>query len=319
MVAVDGYGKTQEQVLSNMRNGILDRLGATKDWLLNTKIFDLGSLNDALTSAKGIKDDATALTKQLSDEIGTNINSIRGISDNVISTATSTLNEINQSVNDTFSTINGVKYDVTAGTYGNVVNDFINSVNRLLYDGKQTYENIVDKFANDSLKGSILENSSSLGLTNIIDGVYQSDPGNPILMRSLSNGLEEALLTGDIRTINSIVHNLGANYVMVRHPNIIRDILTNYTYPVGTTPNEYKAEADVLIDTLNFLNPDWNKAVGAPYLNRNISVFRDASTKAKAVLISRPEYAYQIKIADRYPSQDINSIARTMYPMGAFS
>ncbi|UQT03091.1 hypothetical protein TOTORO_02280 [Serratia phage vB_SmaS-Totoro] len=319
LVAVDGYGKTQTQVLSNMRNGILDRLGATKDWLLNTSFLDLGSVNSALESAKGIKDNATSLTKQLSDEIGTNINSIRGISDSVIGAATTTLNDINQAVNDTFSTINGVKYGVTAGTYGNVVNDFIDSVNRLLYDGKSTYDNIVDKFANDSLKGSILQNSSYLGLTNVIDGVYQSDPGNPILMRSLSDGLDEALVTGDIRTISCIVKNLGADYVLVRHPNVVNEILANYTYPVGTTPNEYGEQADLLIDTLNYINPQWNDAVSAPYLKNNISVFRDASSKAKAVLGSRSKYAYQIKVIDHYPNQDINVLARGMYPSGAFS
>lgn len=319
LVAVDGYGRKPEQVLSNMKNGILDKLGATKDWLLNTSIMDLGSLNDALATGKGIKDDVTNLTKQLSDEIGTNINNIRGISDGVIGAATSTLSELNQSVNDTFSTVNGLVYDVRSGTQGNVVNDFLNSVNRLIYDGKSTFESVTDKFANNSLKGSILYNASSLGLTKVIDDVYQSDPGNSVFMRSLGDGLDEALYSGDIRTIDCIVRNLGADYVMITHPNIIQEILQNYSYPVGTTPNQYKDQADILIGTLNFLNPYWNDAVSAPHMNRNLSVFKNASSKAKSVLMSRPEYAYQIKIADHYPASDITGAARSMYPMGAFN
>ena len=313
LVAVDGYGKSTSTVLSNMTNTILGKLSDTKNFLLNTKIADLGSLNDALTAASQVKADATALANQLSSEIGQSINTVKGISDSVINSATSTLSTINNTVDSTFNAVNGgISSTINSASSILNANNFITSVNTLLSSAKLTFENLEDKLSMTALKSSILQQAAYLGLTNVIDSVYASDSTNTTLTGALGDSLESALASGNITLVKSMVNNLGGTYIIQRSPTAIQLILQNYRFTTTVSVNDYGALATELITVLNSIDANWNtsQSVNSGHM---LSVFRSISSSAKAVLMTLPEYQYQITVVPHYSDSDVLSAARSQY------
>lgn len=312
MVAVDGYGKTTESVLSNMKNTILGKLSDTKNYLLNTSISDLGSLNDMLKQASQVKEDVTAYTSQLSNEIGQNISTVRGISDELINSATSTLQTINNTVDNTFSDINGAVYQINSASDILGVNNFISSVQTLLNTAEGTLNTLEDRLSMTALKSSILQQASYLGLSNVITSVYQSDKGNPTLTATLGDSLPSALASGNLELIKSMVDNLGGVYILQKAPDAIQQILQNYRFGKVVSPNDYGTYTTSLISVLNQIDPNWNKSEFKP-TGHQLEIFRSVSANAKTLFNTVPEYAYQIAVVTHYSQNDILTLAKQQY------
>lgn len=313
LVAVDGYGKTTQGVLSTMTNTILGKLSDAKNFLLNTKIADLGSLNDALATASQVKSDAMDLANQLSSEIGQSISTVKGISDDVINSATDTLRTINDTVDSTFNEINGtLSTTINAASDITNTNNFLSSINTLLNDAELTFNNLQDKLSLTALKSSILQQAAYLGLSNVIDRVYQSDPGNTILTGSLGDSLESALTSGNLELIKTMVNNLGGVYVLQRSPDAVQTILQNYRFTSVVSANDYVAMANDLIAVLNTIDPNWNKSASVNVGHR-LNVFRSISANAKTILMTLQDYRYQITVVQQYPDTDILSLAKSNY------
>lgn len=311
LVAVDGYGKTTAQVLSNTKNTILGKLAATKNYLLSTSIGDLGSINDALAQASAIKAEATSYVSQISASVGQTISTVKGVSDDVINTANSVMNEINTGVQSTFSAIDGTISQINSGTSILDANNLLSSVNRLVSIETQ-FNTLVDSLSATSLKASILQRASYLGLSNIITSVYQSDSSNTTLTSALGDSLEQALTSGNITLIKSMAENLGSTYVLQRAPTAIQLILQNYTFATTYTANDYDTLAKELIGVLDLIDPNWNSS-GVAYLGKNLSIFRNISTKAKNILLTQSGYAYQITIANHFSAAEPVPLAKTQY------
>ncbi|WP_107333887.1 hypothetical protein [Klebsiella pneumoniae] len=312
MVAVDGYGKTTANVLSNMKNTLLGKLSDTKNYLLNTKISDLGSLNDLLTQASQVKQDASAFTAQLSSEIGQSISTVKGISDEVINGATSTLQEINNTVDSTFNDINGGVYQLNSA--GDILgaNNLINSVKTLLDSAEYTFQNLEDKLSITALKSSILQQAAYLGLSNVVSSVYSSDSSNPTLTAAMGDSLPTVLASGNLTLVKTMVESLGGTYILQKAPDAVQQVLQNYKFGKVVDANSYSSYATELVTVLAMIDPRWNSSQFTPAGHR-LDVFRSISSNAKTVLNTLPEYAYQIAVVQHYSDNDILTLAKQQY------
>lgn len=318
LVAVDGYSKTTTQTLTSMKNGVLDSLAATKNYLMNTKIADLGSLSDALADAAAVKNAALSNIAQISSYIGQATSTVKGVEDSVINVASDTINTLNQSVNSTFSTVNGVTSNLTSGVSVLTANNFLTSINTLLDSAKLSFDSLQDKLSETALKASILQYASQLGLSNVVDSVYNSDPTNPTLTAALGSSLPTTFSSGNLQLINSAVSNLGSTYILNALPNAVSLLLSNYTFDSTVTAEMYPAQAAALVATLVSIDPNWDKA-GSVYLGSNLQVFTNISAKAKTVLSTLGNYNRLIAIATHFTASPIMSKARTYYPYLAVS
>lgn len=312
MVAVDGYGKETKTVLSNMKNMVLGKLAETKNYLLNTTISDLGSLNDLLTQASAVKKDISEYTSQLSNEIGQSISTVKGISDEVINGATSTLQEINSTVDSTFSDINGAVTQLTSA--GDILNanNLISSVNTLLANADMTFQNLEDKLSMTALKSSILQQASFLGLSNVVSAVYSSDSSNPTLTAAMGDSLPTVLASGNLSMVKAMVESLGGVYILQKAPDAVQQILQNYRFGKVIDANQYSTYATELVSVLSSIDPRWNASQFTPTGHR-LSVFRNISTNAKTVLNTLPEYAYQIAVVQHFTENTVVGLAKQQY------
>lgn len=318
LVAVDGYNKSTVSVLTSMKNGVLDSLSATKNYLLNTKIADLGSLSDALASAAAVKNSAMNNIAQISAFVGQATSTVKGVEDSVINAASDTINTLNQSVNSTFSDVNGNLTQLSSGASVFTANNFITSVKTLIGSADLTFQSLEDKLSETALKSSILQYAAQLGLSSVIDSVYGSDSNNATLTTSLGNSLASAFASGNLQLIDTMIKNLGAVYVLNTLPNAITILLQNYTFDSTVTADKYPAQATALVATLTSLNANWDKSESV-YWGSNLEVFQGISTKAKTVLSTLGDYNRRIAIATHYTNTAIVPKAKTLYPYLAVS
>lgn len=318
LLAVDGYGKTSVEVLSTMKNTILNRITETRNYLMNTQIADLGSLNDALSSAAELKKQATDYTSALSGAIGQSISTVKGVSDGLVNAANQTMNEINNGIDSTYSTINGQVTQLSGGTSAFQANNFLSSINTILNDTSNRFESLVDRLSVTSLKASILQQASYLGLSNVITSVYASDANNPTLTEALGQTLEQSLSSGNITLIRTLAETLGGVYILQKVPTAITLVLQNYTFASAYSVNEYDTLAKELIAVLVLIDPNWNKS-GYAKFGSQLSIYRSISSKAKNVLLTQPGYAYAIYASTHFSESNPLTLARANYPYVAFA
>lgn len=318
LVAVDGYGKSVSAVLTNMKNGVLDSLSKTKDYLFNTNIADLGSLNDLLKEATAVKNEATSNIQQISNFVGQSVSTVNGIETSVINQANNTINTLNQSVNNTFSDIDGTTQVLSNGASVLSANNFISSINTLLSNAELSFTSLKDRLSETALKASILGYATQLGLSNVVTTVYQSDSTSTTLTSALGSSLESAFNAGNLTMINTLITNLGATYVITTLPNAVTLLLQNYTFDSTITVDQYPTQAAALISTLTTLSPTWDKSSGTN-LEDQLSVFVGISSKAALVLKTLPEYSRPIAVAAHYQDTDVLSLAKTQYTTLVFS
>lgn len=313
LMAVDGYGKTATQTLTNMKNDLQNRIAAAKNWLFNTEIGDLGSLHEALDKVNGIKKDITALNNQLSDAIGSSIATVRGINDAVLSQAQDNLALLNKIPFDVLQNGKGNALRVILGATSSEANGLIDSVSRIIPTLKGELTRYDDYAANVALKVGLLKNAAGLGMTDVINGIMKTDPTNVVMKTALIDQFDQAILNGDLTIINSIVDNLGVEFTLGRYPNAVGEILQSYRMPLGTTAADYTAAGVELIRTLSRFNPNWDKASSNASMY-NLAIFSMVSPDVKLALKTNKDYQRILAVASHYTPTALVTQARQMYP-----
>lgn len=319
LVTVDGYGKSAVSTLTNMTNSIKNRIADAKNFLFNSPIGDLGSLNDALASAKAIKEDVNALTQQLSDSIDQTISTVKGISEDILNSANAELNFLNQIPYDQMTSPSGA-FRVIMGATAPEVNNLIESANRLIDLPGETLSRVTDKYSDIALRVSLIKNAGALGLMDVIDRVMQSDPNNIVYKVALIDQFDTAVMNGELTIINKMIDTLGVEFVLGRYPNAVGDILENFRFPLGLMAVDYPACKDDLLATLVKLNVNWDMSNSSHLKYRNLSVFSNASDATIKVLSTEPLYNRMMKVAAHFSTATpLKVLAKSQYPYSAIS
>lgn len=312
LLVVDGYGKTAKDTLTNMKNDIQGRIAAAKNWLFNTEIGDLGSLNEALATANAVKKDVAALNQQLSDAVNGTVSTVRGISSGVLNAAQDQLSVLNKIPFDTVTNGKGGVLRVLLGATVPEINNLVDMTKRFVPNLKSELNRYEDLYAQTALKVSLLGNAAGLGMTEVIDRVMETDPNNVVLKTALIDQFDTAIRNGDLSIINSILNNLGVEYTLGRYPNAVQEILQNYRMPLGTTAVDYPAAAAALLTTVQRFDPTWDKLAGYPQFN-NLSVFTLASEDTRLAFGTLPDYQRLMAVARHYSPLPLKTELKQMY------
>lgn len=313
LMAVDGYGKSAKDVLTQTQSLITTKIKSAKDWLFNSEIGGLGSLSDALKAAADAKKDIDALQKEITSTINDSVSSIRGLTDDVMRPAQDVLYELNKIPLDKLSTTDGW-ISMVAGSSVSQFNDLGNLAKNFLSKAENIGDQYKSKYAQLASAVGILDNASTLGYISIIDSVMDEYGTEPATKETLVAKFPYAITTGDVGLMKSIVEHLGADYILVKYPNAIQRIITGFVLQIGVTSTEYSEILTKLKEVMALINPTWYKA---PYSNgdNNVGVFANASTGCQALFKHDPTLAYMLCVGLRMNNNtSALDTAKSMYP-----
>lgn len=313
LMVVDGYGKSAKSTLTNMANTIQNKITAAKDYLFNTKIGDLGSLNDALTFANETRENVAELSNQLNSAIDGTIGAVKGMSSELQNQMQIQMGIMNKVHRDIVQSGDGFMNAVLGASVPEM-NRLIETSNRLLDLPGEEFGRIKDQSAEYAMRVSILTNAAKLGMTNIIDRVMQTDPNDVVMKTALIDQFDFALQNGDLVIINNMLDHLGVDYVLGRYPTAVNDVLTYYRLPVGAQAINYtKYKTDLLACLVRF-NANWDRVGFSAARPRNLSAFNLASTDTKKLLMTDSLYGRMLLVGKNFQPTSLVSLTRQMYP-----
>lgn len=319
LMTVDGYGKTAKETLTGMANTIQNKITAAKDFLFNTKIGDLGSLNDALTMAKEVQEDVGELTSQLNSALDGTISTVKGMSDDLQGQIRGQLDKLNRLPFDQVGNGGEGFLKVVLGATVPQMNNLIETSNRLLDLPGEEMSRIKDASSDYAMRISIMTNAARLGMTNIIDRVMSKDPNDVVMKVALIDQFDFAIQNGDITILNKMVDHLGVDFVLQRYPTAIADIITYYRLPVGALATSYAQYKTDLVAILVRFDPNWDRVNYVATNPRNLSVFNSASNDVKKLMTTDPTYNRMIQVSKNFNPIAMKALARQMYPYVAIA
>lgn len=319
LMVVDGYGKTAKDTLTGMANTIQNKIADAKNFLFNTKIGDLGSLNDALATAKEVKEDVAALSNQLNSAIDGTISTVKGMSSDLQSQIQGQLNNLNKLPFDQVRNGNSFMKVVLGATVPEI-NTLIETSNRLLDLPGEEFSRIKDSASDYAMRISILTNAARLGMTNIIDRVMSTDPTDVVMKTALIDQFDFAVQNGDITILNSMIDHLGVDFVLQRYPTAVVDIISYYRLPVGALATDYVQYKNELVAILTRFNANWDHLAFKAENPRNLSVFNSASNDVKKLMVTDTLYNRMITVSKNFSATtSLKSLAKSMYPYAALA
>lgn len=316
--AVDGFGKSIKDTLTESRNTIASKLAEAKSWLTDTDIFGLGSLNEMMAAAADAKKQAIELQNQISDTVSSGIGTIRGLTDDVMGVATDALYLLEQYPLDKI-TDGEYWLDIALGKNAEDINNLGNLTTRLLGQVEDIKTGYQDQYARLALAIGIADSAVTLGDSTVVDAIFDEFGNDVTLRETLILRFPDAVAQGNTALVKTIIKQFGADYVLIKYPDAVQIVLTSYRMPIGATSNDEPELAKELIDILESLDKDWDKVKTMQNAVHNVRVFLNASIGTQRTLRHVEEIGYLLKIAPNYSMSDPLSTARNVYPLGGFS
>lgn len=316
--AVDGFGKTTTEVLTESRNTVAGKIAAAKDWLTKTDIAGLGSLSDIMKSAAELKKEAEALQTQITDTVSTGIGTVRGLTQEILGPAEEALAKLNELPLDKI-TDGQYWLDVAIGTNASDLNNLGYLTERLVGQVDGIKDGYQDQWGRLSLGIGIADSAITLGDSTVLDAVM-NEWGNEAAMREpVIDRFPDAVSQGNTGLVKVMIDQLGADYILVKYPDAIQIILTTYRTPIGATVNDEPRLGEELVDILESIDPGWDKPKTVPNAVHNLKVFMNASISTQRVLSHDVSIGYLVKVAANYGTGDVVSTARNHYPFAGLN
>lgn len=322
---VDGYGKSLEQNLTTVANSVKNSMAAAQDWLFNTEIPGLGSINDIKSNVESTVSTVNGIYEQLNSAINKPINQIKGMSDSLLNSTMSQLDKLNSLTSGPTLNINGVQIPSIIGAKIPAINGLIDTYNNTKRSIETTYARVRDLPSELAMRLALIDQGGKLGLSGFISHLMDNDDQNNDLAYhvALIDQFDYALSNGQLDIIEEMLSKLGQVTVLNRYPDAVNRLLRAYRFPVGTTIAEYATCRQDLIKTLTALDPRWlyNPKVTSRNIV-NMSVFVGCSD-AIGLAFATDKYYYRLVLAVKnfsaYANGSLVSTAKQMYPYSAIS
>lgn len=331
LVVADRFGKRTVSWVNQQAAGVK---GAFDGFFSNNRIISLtkSTLKDITTTATSALKAVNDSKKQLEAYTGLNLSSIGAAKASLNNAAITTMSSVTGYDMQKVMRDSEEIQRVAANADFSSVNSLFTTANRLL--GTQTVGNLVDMRSESSILGSLMQQASQLGMTDLFDDLWTKVDKNDkqyndtIARYSASNSIPTVLYNGDLVMLNKLIDKLGGEAILLQYPNAITDFLGSYTTDYGTTPGDYAEIKASIITTMNRLDPYWlqwdSNRTGTyrldPFLKANetvLAIFQydavgmSGVPTATAVVDS---VAVSAMIASSYPRQSGSSLLRAFYP-----
>lgn len=325
LTTVDGYGKSLEQNLTTVGNSVKNNMLAAKNWLFNTDIAGLGSLNDIKNTTEKSMAAVNDLAGQLNSAIDKPLGQIKGMSDSVMNGAMSQLDSLNRFTSSSYTTINGVKIPGFIGSAMPAMNGLIDTYNNTKRSAESAYARFRDLPSELALRLALIDQGGQLGLSDFINHIINNDDqdNDQTYHIALIDQFDYALSNGNLDIVDQMITKLGVVTVLNRYPDAVTRILRSFRFATGTKAADYPAARAHLIATLTSLDANWlyTKATTQGQVV-NMAVFQGASD-AVVKAFGTDKYYNRLILAVKHYTAAANgslvSLAKQMYPYSAIS
>lgn len=308
-------------------NGLLGGLGS--NLLAESKKYDLTKFKNVFDPA-GFKDRAktlgTNLTKNLDSLGGKVLNDVLtnsgylGDNKEIVAgllgaTKGKPISEIiKYQSNNVKAVINGV--ESTIKDIKNFDTDSLGSVMTMMgaIMGDPSMAQLIDSSAEMTMLKTLNDAAIYLGIPKAIDHIldYKKDDASARRLL-LSDGLPNAVSQSDLYYISRTIDECGVGSILSRQPNIISDILANYTLPQGEWDPQPQ-HLEQLVATLTRISSTWQFAKVGGEQKIDLNILYKANATARQVLMFDPNLVPAIVIANNFPSQPVKPFFKRCYP-----
>lgn len=176
--------------------------------------------------------------------------------------------------------------------------------------------------AETTLLSGIFDNAVEYGMYDVIDYTKTMNRYDERSFQfAVMSASSTAVYSGDIDSIEMMLKHITAEQLLGENPNVIQDILRNYTLRPDVTPDLYPTKLAQLVALLNRININWYKAPlnGEYVINYDaVSLISDDATKLfmldavlRDIVLVAPFYIAQSPIvmgAAMYPGSAIGVV-----------
>lgn len=139
---------------------------------------------------------------------------------------------------------------------------------------------------------------------------------DPVVKRDVYFGIMDSLVkSADLDNINAAVVFLGPEVILIKFPNIVADILLNYSIPADKFIGDYPTLAIQLKNLLVSLNPNWYKTIRDGVEIRILKPYMFMSEDALTLLQSDDIHRAACMIADSVTILNIVDVAKRYFPL----
>lgn len=280
--------------LSAYKSEAIEGINNTLKNLSGGFINDMADLGSLVKYEDGFKLDTDGLLRLGSKGLGFNINSMRELKDEIADGFMNELNSMTFGLADGLFMVdtdgNGIKIHTADDwklTLGNQLIDFIGK------DDPDGFGAVVNVAGMNAVLNTMLNQSIKNGLWQGYDRfdnmyVFQSDYHDALI-----NGIDLAISKGDLESINTIldiIQKEGANKVNAKYPNLIEQLLTNFTFNRDVDPSQYPELKDKMLKVFTTVGgADWYKYPTQFGMAINVGLSSFISESSKTLLIDVDE------------------------------
>lgn len=289
--------------LSDALGGVLDTVNSVGSALLGNGI-DLNTAKDRIQQALG------------GSRAGI-LNLANGLQQSIYSELTGLVGGTNQvkAVTDLYDSI---KVITTQGErvfkgddykQASAIMDFVSDLT-----GNSAFQ-LFDMGAEAAVFKGAIEELGKWGVPELLDDVLAKTDSQTrkTAIRRAAGSLKRS---ADIDSVQTLIAQAGASTLIADNPDFPQVFLANYRLKIGTTPDQYAAKLDQLVQVLSAMAPDWftTQRAGAPIYNYRL--IGQASHDARALFVTSSVYRAAALAAPFYSrSQSVQALLRGMYPM----
>ncbi len=243
----------------------------------------------------------TGLVNSITGSLKNSIGAATGIPDNILNRADVVINGVVRSVQT-----GDIKSASTLfGLVGGVLED--SSLIQFLDVGAKT-----------SLLTELYRQSMALGVPEAIDLIVDKAGANDkAAIYALSMVIDDAVINGNIQTVNKLIDKLGPAAVLAKFPGSVTQILASYQFQAPVLDANYTALYTELNATLSRLNPNWGKRQRRGVWVMDLSAFTNISPDARTILSREGPFREAVDIAGNFPTTALANLGKQMYPLAA--
>jgi hypothetical protein len=180
--------------------------------------------------------------------------------------------------------------------------------------GSDEIINMFDLGAEVALLSGIVTEAVSLGIPEAIDIMMEEAPDDWSRTQIAYNTFPTVVWSGDIYGLDRVVEYMQPEVIAERYPNYIRDFLSRYRVPVGSTAEQYPTFKNNMIATFLKINPYWDKALrGSVYIDSLIP-FISMSDDARTVFMSTNSHQPAVMLAKDMQSVELATWVKSNFP-----
>lgn len=311
LMAVDVLGISNSSILNNLAGKLSGfGLSAFESFRKNPGMLtDLTSM--IRKDSSGWSFDAKSLTERVTSSLGGSANLFRNLSTNLQGTLTQGFGVDPSIYSRIEGTIGGVVQSFQSGNFQDARGIF-NLVNQIT--GQSDIAQFFDVGAEANLLSGIFREAIQLGVPDAIDQLVEKAKSSTAADYALRGNIETAVSVSDLHTTALMIDRLGVNRVLSDVPDAAERLVASYSFPEGTTRDQYAARWTELKNVLDQLQPGWSTYNRNGTMISDLSLFNRASQDALTLFKLQPELAVAALIASSYPTVQLAVEGKQMYP-----